>query len=45
MSAKDHNIQMVEIVALGLKDLLPEIVFVGGATTTLYLPEKETNND
>ncbi len=43
MSAKNHNIQMVEIVASGLKSLLTEIVFVGGATTTLYLSEQETN--
>src|SRR5437867_1634865 len=42
MSAKNHNIQMVEIVASGLKDLLPDMVFVGGATVTLYLSEETT---
>ena len=35
---------MVETIASGLKSLLSEIVFVGGATATLYLPEKETKN-
>jgi predicted nucleotidyltransferase len=40
MNAKAQNIQMVQIVATGLKDLLPEIVFVGGATIALYLSEK-----
>jgi predicted nucleotidyltransferase len=44
MSAKDHNIHMVEIVASGLKNLLPEIVFVGGATTALYLSEDSTKD-
>ena len=36
---------MVEIVASGLKDLLPEMVFVGGATVTLYLSEENTKSE
>jgi predicted nucleotidyltransferase len=39
MSAKQHNLHRLEIVAGGLKDLLDETVFVGGATIILYLPE------
>lgn len=41
MSAKSHNIQMLEIVASGLKELLAQTVFVGGASTILYLNEKD----
>lgn len=36
---------MVEIVASGLKGLLSEMVFVGGATASLYLPERETKSE
>ncbi|NBX91636.1 MAG: hypothetical protein EB120_04620 [Proteobacteria bacterium] len=42
MSAKSHNIQMVEIIASGFRELLPEVVFIGGATTTLYLSDETT---
>ncbi len=45
MNAKTHNIHMVEIVATGLKNLLPEMVFVGGATITLYLSEHTTKSE
>lgn len=31
------NIQMLEVVATGLGDLLTEVVFIGGATTALYV--------
>jgi predicted nucleotidyltransferase len=45
MNAKAHNIHMVEIVASGLKGLLSEMVFVGGATASLYLPDPETKTE
>jgi len=45
MSAKSHNIQMLEIVASGLKDLLAQTVFVGGASTILYLNEKDSSSE
>lgn len=45
MRARAHNVQMVEIVAAGLKDLLPEMVFVGGATASLYLPDDLASSD
>ena len=32
-----RNIEMLEIVAEGLGELLEEVVFVGGATVTLYV--------
>jgi len=45
MNSKRHNIHMLEIVASGLKDLLPEFVFVGGATVTLYLSDELFQSD
>lgn len=36
---------MVEIVASGLKDLLSEMVFVGGATVSLYLSDSALKSD
>jgi predicted nucleotidyltransferase len=45
VNAKKHNIQMIEIVASGFKDLLPDVVFVGGATITLYLFEQATASE
>lgn len=45
MSAKSHNIQMVEMIASGLGELLPEVVFVGGAATTLYLLDEATKSE
>lgn len=45
-----HNVEMLEIVAEGLGKLLDEVVFVGGATVTLYVtdpaaPEARPTND
>jgi hypothetical protein len=45
-----RNIEMLEIVAAGLGELLDEVVFVGGATVTLYVtdpaaPEARPTND
>ena len=31
-----HNLEMLEVTAEGLQDLLEEVVFVGGATVALY---------
>lgn len=43
MTAKDNNLHMLEVIARGLQELCNEVVFVGGATTILYLSYK--NND
>lgn len=45
-----HNIEMLEVVAEGLGELLDEVVYVGGATVTLYItdpaaPESRPTND
>lgn len=40
MKARTTNIAMLEIVASGLKDLLGRFVFVGGATTAIYLDDE-----
>lgn len=45
MSARAHNLRMVEIVARGFKDLLPDMVFVGGATLALYLRDETPPTD
>ena len=37
MSSK--NLDMIDLVAAGLKDLCAEVVFVGGATTALYIDD------
>ena len=37
MKVENPNIEMIEIVAGGLGDLLLNVAFVGGATTSLYL--------
>ncbi|MCX6198460.1 MAG: hypothetical protein NTY88_04445 [Bacteroidetes bacterium] len=38
----NSNKELIEVVARGLGDLLPEVVFIGGAVTELYSPaEKE----
>ena len=34
-----RNVEMLEIVAEGLGELLDEVVFVGGATVTLYVTD------
>ena len=40
VSASTHkNIQMLETIAAALGDLLTEVVFVGGATTALYIDD------
>jgi len=39
MNAYAANLKMLEIVADGLKELIDEVAFVGGATTALYLSE------
>jgi len=38
---REKHIAMIEIVAKGLKDLLDQVAFVGGATIILYLDEEE----
>jgi len=45
-----HNIEMLDVVAEGLSELPDEVVFVGGATVTLYItdpaaPESRPTND
>lgn len=40
MNKQDSNIAMLEIVAAGLRHLTPYFVFVGGATTALYIDDK-----
>ena len=40
MTIKDANLAMVEIVAKGLDELLSRVVFVGGATTAIYLDDE-----
>jgi len=36
------SIQMIEVVAAALGDLLPEVVFIGGATTPFYIKDEAT---
>ncbi len=38
MPVKSSNIELIRLVAKGLKHLLPEVVFVGGSVTELYAP-------
>jgi predicted nucleotidyltransferase len=38
MSSKDR--QVLELVAKALKDLLPEVVFVGGVTASIYIEDE-----
>jgi hypothetical protein len=33
------NIDMIEIVAAGLRELCDQVVFVGGATTSFYIDD------
>lgn len=40
MKRRAANIAMLEIVAGGLQDLLHRVVFVGGATTAIYLDDE-----
>ncbi len=40
MSYKNIHIEMIEMVASGLKELLHELVFIGGTAVSLYLNEK-----
>lgn len=35
---RNSNRELIEVIALGLDDLLPEVVFIGGAVTELYAP-------
>ncbi len=39
MSRYHKNVHMIEVVALGLKHLKKDVVFVGGATTSLYVDD------
>lgn len=36
----DKNIEMIKIVARGLKDLLGDVIFVGGATVPFYIDDQ-----
>jgi len=40
MTLRDANLAMLEIVAKGLDNLKPSVVFVGGATTAIYLDDE-----
>lgn len=40
MNYKNPHIEMIEIIASGLKELLHEVVFVGGTAVSLYLDAK-----
>ncbi len=39
MVSRNPSIDMIEVVAGGLKELLDEVVFVGGATASLYIED------
>jgi len=39
MKNKDVNLTQLEVVASALGDLLPEVIFVGGCTTVLFVDE------
>ena len=40
LSNKESNLANLEIVAIALGDLLPQVTFVGGATTMLLVEEQ-----